>query len=121
MRVEKQLMKMLAEAGDLVNTINGGMSLAHIHNYQLQDHYLVTVKVPGVDKTSLKVELHEGSLYVYQRMHLDDGIDIPYRVASIKVNANVDVRAIHANYQGRNLNIVLPIDETIGSGEIEGD
>ena len=118
MKVEKEVTRMLAESGDLVNTINGGMSLAHVHRYKLTDHYLITVKVPGVDKRSLKVELHDDQLLVFQLMHLEDGIDIPYMVASIKMKTDVKKSEVTANYQGRNLNIVMPFGEE-DSREIE--
>ncbi|MEQ9231556.1 MAG: Hsp20/alpha crystallin family protein [Cyclobacteriaceae bacterium] len=111
MRVEKELIKLLAESADLVNTINGGMSLAHVHNYKLEDHYLVTVKVPGVAKRSLKVETHDGNLFVFQLMHLEDGIEIPYMIASIPLKPNVNLNGIRANFEGKNLNIVMPIQE----------
>jgi len=111
MRVELDIIKTLAESADLVNTINGGMSLAHIHKYTLADHYMVTVKVPGVDKKSLKVEMHDGQLFIFQLMHLEDGIDIPFMVASIDVAEKVIKQQIRANYHGRSLNIVMPFAE----------
>ncbi len=119
MRVEREIMKMLADSGDLVNTINGGMSLAHVNKYKNTDHYLVTVKIPGVDKRSLKIEMHENSLFVFQLMHLEDGIDIPYMVASVDVADNVDKKGISANYQGKALTITLPFDESEDTTEIQ--
>lgn len=116
MRVDKEVVKMIAESADLVNTINGGMSLAHVSKYKLADHYMVTVRVPGVDKQSLKVEMHDGNLFVFQLMHLEEGIDIPYMVASIPLKPNIDLRGIHANYQGKNLNIVMPFQEEDDEG-----
>lgn len=119
MRVDKHITRMLAESGDLVNTINGGMSLAHVSRAKHNDHYLVTVKVPGVDKKSLKVEMHDNSLFIFQLMHLEGGIDIPYMVASVELKGNVDRSAIRANYYGKNLNIVMPFTEEEDSREIE--
>ena len=106
MRVDRDLLKILAESTDLVNTINGGMSVAHVSKLKYTDHYLFTVKVPGVDKLSLKVEMHDDHLFVFQLMHLEDGIDIPYMVASIEMKSNVDKQAVRANYQGKYLNII---------------
>jgi len=111
MKVELDSIKTLAESADLVNTINGGMSLAHIHKYTLEDHYMVTVKVPGVDRKSLKVEMHDGQLFIFLQMHLEEGINIPFMVASIEVSPKVNKREIRANYHGKNLNIVLPFEE----------
>jgi len=112
MRVDREVMRMLADSGDLVNTINGGMSLAHVNKYTNSDHYLVTVKVPGVNKRSLKVELHDNHLFVFQLMHLEDGIDIPYMVASVELETNVDRQGVRADYTGKALNIVLPFNES---------
>ena len=120
MRVDRDLLKILAESTDLVNTINGGMSLAHVSKFKYTDHYLFTVKVPGVDKLSLKVEMHDDHLFVFQLMHLEDGIDIPYMVASIEMKSNVDKQAVRANYQGKYLNIILPFAEP-DSREIQID
>ena len=112
MRVESEIIKTLAESADIVNTINGGMSLAHVQRDRLSDHYLVTVKVPGVEKKSLKVELHKGKLFVFQLMHLEDGIDIPYLVASVDISNDVQREEIRANYQGKHLNVIMPFGET---------
>jgi HSP20 family molecular chaperone IbpA len=118
MKLVPHILKTLAESADLINTINGGMSLAHVTKYTLADHYLVTVKVPGVDKHSLKVELHNGQLFVFQRMILEEGIEIPYLVTAIELSENVDRQAVHANFQGKNLNIVLPFGEGTRDTEV---
>ncbi|MCP4456700.1 MAG: hypothetical protein GY816_01530 [Cytophagales bacterium] len=109
--MELDIIKTLAESTDLVNTINGGMSLAFVTKYTLADHLMVTVKVPGVDKKSLKVEMHDGQLFIYQLMHMEDQLDIPFMVASLRVSEKVNKREIRANYHGRNLNIVMPFSE----------
>lgn len=122
MRIEREVTRTLAESADLVNTINGGMSLAHVSKSKFMDHYLVTVKVPGVNKQSLKVEMHGESLFVFQLMHPEEGIDIPYMVASVELKSNVDKQGVRANYQGKNLNIVMPFDtEEEDSREIRID
>ncbi len=111
MRVELELIKILAQSANLINTISGGMSLAHIHKYTLDDHYMISVKVPGVEKGSLKVEVHDGQLFIFQLMHLEKGIDIPYMVASVEVSDKVNKQTIRANYHGRSLNIVMPFKD----------
>jgi HSP20 family molecular chaperone IbpA len=110
MRVDKELMHVLAQSADVVNTINGGMSVAHIKMHTLKDHYLITVRVPGVSEEALKLEMHEGNLFVFQQMTLDTGLRIPYLVASITVSENVNKEAISANYEGRRLHIFMPFD-----------
>jgi HSP20 family protein len=119
MRVAPELVKTLAESADLINTINGGMSLAHVEKHTLADHYLVTIKVPGVDKHSLKLELHNDQLWIFQLMHLEEDIDIPYLLTSVQLDENVDRRAVHADFQGKNLNVVLPFAESEDSREIK--
>ena len=110
MKIALELMKTLAESADLINTINGGMSLAHVEKHTLTDHYLITVKVPGVDGHSLKLELHNDMLFIFQLMHLEDDIEIPYLISSVELEESVDRRAVHADFQGKNLNIVLPFE-----------
>lgn len=112
MRIEKEITRMLADSGDLVNTINGGMSLAHVNKFTNPDHYLVTVKVPGVDKESLKVELHDNHLFVFQLIHLEDGIDIPYMVASVELESDVNRQSVRASYTEKALRIFLPFNES---------
>jgi HSP20 family molecular chaperone IbpA len=119
MKVAPELIKTLAESADLINTINGGMSLAHVEKFTMTDHYLVTVKVPGVDGHSLKLELHKDLLLVFQLMHLEDDIEIPYLITSVQLDENIDKRAVHVDFQGKNLNIVLPFEESEDSREIK--
>lgn len=110
MKVVPELVKTLAESADLINTINGGMSLAHVEKFTLKDHYLVTINVPGVDSHNLKLELHNDMLFIFQVMHLEEDIDIPYLITSVELEESVDRRAVHADFQGKNLNIVLPFE-----------
>lgn len=110
MKIAPELIKTLAESADLINTINGGMSSAHVKKHTLKDHYLVTVNVPGVDGHSLKLELHNDMLFIFQLMHLEDEIEIPYLISSIELEESVDKRAVHADFQGKDLNIVLPFE-----------
>jgi len=118
MKIAPHIVKTLAESADLINTINGGMSLAYVEKHTLTDHYLVTVKVPGVDKHALRIELHNRQLFVFQLMQLDDAIEVPYLITVIELSKQVDRQAVHANYQGKNLNIVLPFGQQQGDSEI---
>ena len=128
MKIAPHIVKTLADSADLINTINGGMSLAYVEKHTLTDHYLVTVKVPGVDKHALRIELHNGGrafdssaigqLFVFQLMQLDHSVEVPYLVTVIELSKQVDRQAVHANYQGKNLNIVLPFGEQQGGSEI---
>ena len=118
MKIAPHIVKTLADSADLINTINGGMSLAYVEKHTLTDHYLVTVKVPGVDKHALRIELHNGQLFVFQLMQLDHSVEVPYLVTVIELSKQVDRQAVHANYQGKNLNIVLPFGEQQGGSEI---
>jgi len=118
MKIAPHIVKTLAESADLINTINGGMSLAYVEKHTLVDHYLITVKVPGVDKHSLKVELHNGQLFVFQLMQLEVGIEIPYLVTAIELSERVDKQGVHANFEGKHLNIVLPFGESEDPSEI---
>lgn len=111
MKIAPEIVKTLAESADLINTINGGMSLAHVEKHTLADHYLITVKVPGVDKHALKVELYKGQLFVFQRMQLEEGIEIPYLVTVIELSEGVNKQGVHANFEGKHLRIVLPFGD----------
>lgn len=110
MKADKEVLKMLAESGDIVNTLNGGMSLAKVKMHTLKDHYLVTVRVPGLNQDALKLEMQDGDLFVYQRLEADNGLAVPFMIASISVTDDVNRHAITTNYHGNRLNIVMPID-----------
>ena len=117
MKTDKELLKTLAQSADIVNTINGGMSLAYVRKTQLPDHYLVTVKVPGVDVDSLRLEMHKGHLFVFQVLHLE-GIEIPYLITGIELDEEVDREAVRANFEDNRLNILLPFGP-VDSREID--
>ena len=62
---------------------------------------MVSVNVPGVDKSSLKVEMHDEQLFIFQLLHQEEGIDIPYMVASLEVSDKVNKREIRSQMLDR--------------------
>ena len=109
MKIEMEDIKVLADTADLMNTINGGMSLAHIQKLSMADHKLVSVRVPGVNNKSLKVEVKKGVLFVFLMVPIDDGVRIPMLVANMDIPDDVITEEVRANYQGRSVNIVMPL------------
>ena len=119
MKIASVLIKTLAESADIINTINGGMSQANIEKFTLTDHYLITISIPGVDNHSLKLELDRDLLLIFQLMRLEDDVEIPYLISTLQLEENIDKRGVHTDFQGKNLNIVLPFASSEDSREIK--
>ncbi len=96
---------------DVLNTINGGMSLAFVEKVRKEDHIFVTVKVPGVREDALKVEMREDKLLVFHQIQIDTETKVPNLVAILPLSSLIDLNNIQASFEKDRLNIILPFND----------
>ncbi len=104
----------LAKAADVMNTISGGMSVAHKNFRKSEAGYHLTIDMAGADEHSLKVEIRNQALFVYQlisQLTFEQQQDITYVIEWMPLPTEVDFKNIQATFEGRKLQIFLPFNE----------
>ncbi len=111
MNIDRNLTAKLGHVANITNTISGGMSMNHLDVQANDDHYLVTVKAPGVSVDSFRVSVDDGRLLVHQMLTVEGDIDFPYLINFMEIPFDVNVELISAEYNEHGLEITLPYNE----------
>lgn len=106
--------KKLAHAANVMNTISGGMSVAHKNLAQTEAGYHLTIDMAGADEHSLKVEIQNQSLFIYQvltQFGAEENRKVPVVIEWMPIPTEVDFKNIQASFEGRVLKVFLPFNE----------
>ncbi len=121
MKVEDQLLiKNLATTAQLVNAINGGMAQPHVRLEKSDSEWVERMKVPGVSIESIKIEVKEGFLFVFQNLQMEDAeMELPYMIEMLNLTSKIDQEQIYAEYEDGEIVIHMPFDELASGFEKE--
>jgi HSP20 family protein len=113
----KELLRGLLRQGDLINTINGGVSMTRVVKKQYDDEFLVSLSAPGLSAEAFNVILNDNQLIVFSVLP-DSGIEqedqlfnIPLFYRSFDLPKYIDIDKIEAYHDDRELRVVLPFKE----------
>jgi hypothetical protein len=104
----------LVTAVDVLNTINGGMSEPQLSIQEAEEAREIRMKIPGINKDSVHVEIHNNTLTIYHFTLLqsqDKLIDMPRIVYSKIIPYFVDISKIHARNESDELVVALPFNK----------
>lgn len=102
---------------DLMNTINGGMSKSWTYVEKKDDHYVLNVKVPGVDPSGLIIEIKNNTLFIFHKVSVHNnelykGSDyFPYSVGLMVIPFDVNIKRIKAEFENNELQVIMPFNE----------
>src|SRR5690606_16495587 len=114
---DKSQIKQLLKTADIINTIGGGISQSSISIVKMDDHYLITAKVPGVEANALGVDVVNHNLLIQHSMKFEsetNHVSFPRVVASFPISFDVDHDRISAVYEEGLLKIQLPFNSLVG-------
>lgn len=112
----KKDLKELLMSVDVMNTLHGGVSEPFLSLNESNTEREVKVRVPGIDASALKAELHENQLSIYYMIpvnSLGTIVNMPKVVYNMALPHFVDLQAIHAEYEERNLIIHIPFNQAL--------
>ncbi|WP_258102910.1 hypothetical protein [Marinoscillum sp. MHG1-6] len=117
---DKMLIKNLANTVKIVNTINGGMAQPITELHKREDSWILKMRLPAVDIDSIKIEVKDNFLFVFQVLSgLDDEIELPYLVDMLNLTSQIDLEAIYAEFNDGEIQIHMPFDEMASGYEKE--
>lgn len=118
---DKMLIKHLANAAEVVNTLNGGMAEPRLHLERQEKEWLLHVRIPGVSAENLKLEIKDHQLFIFQMLtqHNVADVELPYLIAMLQIGQQVDLDEIVAEYEDGHLYVHMPVDEEASGYERE--
>ncbi len=118
MKTDERIIKDLAQAADIVNTIGGGVIFPTFNTTKEEDHYRLEVTAPSVNPDDIKVEVNGGHLFVYQQMEYKN-TRIPNMLGIQKISVDVELDNITAEYEDDTLVVIMPFNELTGGFQRE--
>jgi HSP20 family molecular chaperone IbpA len=117
MKLSDSLVKNMVVTADLLNTINGGMSLPSTKMRKLEDCYELDVVAPGLSVENLKIEIHNRHLSVFHYLnykapnHTNEQEGAPNIVHLMPIPFDVELDSITALYEEKHLKVIMPFNE----------
>ncbi|SKC78754.1 Hsp20/alpha crystallin family protein [Ohtaekwangia koreensis] len=99
---------------DVLNTLHGGISEPVLSLRQQSSGREVRVRVPGIDKETLQVEVHNNMLSVFYLIPIDTAgkvINMPLVVYNKAIPYFIDISAIKAVFEADELVVQLPYNK----------
>lgn len=112
---DRNWVRSVLKTSDIMNTLNGGMSQPVTKLVRNADHYLITLRVPGVDLDSVKVEIVDKHVIFHHVINFNDldesNLNIPHVLATFPLTADVDYNNISATRKDGRVLVKLPFNE----------
>lgn len=111
MNIDSNLTTKLANIANISNTVGGGMVETNTSLTKNEDHYLISINVPGITDDELQVEINNDLVLVFLNIEIDGNEPFNYLMKYFKIPFEVDSEQIWADYEDHYLNIVMPFKE----------
>ena len=112
--IMKNKFKDLLTTVDLLNTLNGGVSEPYVSFREQPDGRELRVRVPGVSRELLQVEINGNELSVYYHIPMETSgkkVFLPKEVTRQTLPFFIEIKGIHAAYDENELVVKLPFNE----------
>ena len=106
--------KHLLTTVDLLNTLNGGVSEPYVSFRETNTGRELRVRVPGVSKEMLQVEINDNELsvfYVIPMLSSGKKMFLPKEVTKQTIPYFIEIAGIKATYEANELVVNLPFNE----------
>jgi HSP20 family protein len=113
MKFNKEILTEIANQIDLINTINGGVSMTSVNVVQEDDHFIIKVKTPGINKFAYHVELTNNKILIYTLIKVDkrdSEVEIPSFVQYFPIPNDVNGDDIQADFEDGELKVKVPFN-----------
>ena len=110
-----QQLRELLTSVDILNTLHGGVSEPFLSLVENNEGREIRVRVPGVDRDSLKAEINNNELSIYYIIPVESNghmINMPKVIYRDVLSLSIEVKAIEATYSDDELVIFLPYNQT---------
>ncbi len=123
MKVDKELIKHLAETADIINTISGGMSEGRLDIKRFENHYKVDFRMAGLNPEKIDIQIEKGNLVISSVISLQDEEPkkgkMPFIFQILPLPYDVDFDNISGKILSDHIILTLPLN-TMSSGFQKG-
>ncbi len=117
MKVNKELIKEIAQNANLMNVVGGGISSFTERLKEVKDGYLLEVRMPSLSPDSYHLRVNNNLLTVVTTLSVTSQIDSdeeetikPALVRTFPIPSFIDIENIQARYEGNSLKIFAPFN-----------
>lgn len=99
---------------DVLNTLSGGISEPQQHIYETEQGREIRVRVAGIHKNAMNVEIHNNHLTVFYYINIasyDKLVQVPQIVYNKTVPYYIDIGKIYALFEGDELIVHMPYNK----------
>jgi HSP20 family molecular chaperone IbpA len=110
----KKSFKNLLTSVDVLNTLNGGTSEPHLRLHKKTEGHQMKVRVPGLDKEQLQIEIHNNELSIFYHMTIESNgkpVHMPQVIYSEPIPYFISTEGITATFDERHLIVDMPFNE----------
>lgn len=113
----KKLLQSLLKQGDLLNTINGGVSMTRVLKEQHDDNFTIVLSAPSIPAEAYNVILNNNQLMIFSVLpdstigEDNQMFNVPLFYKSFDLPSYIDTENIEALHDGDELKVVLPFKE----------
>ena len=114
---DRKIVRNILKTADIVNTFNGGVSQPKYNYSKEEDHFLIKIKIPGVELEKLGVEIINSNLIISHPVlfeHEGSTMDVPHVVATFPMTVDIDYKNVSAFEEDGVLKVKLPFSEMAG-------
>lgn len=114
MKYDKNILNEIANHIDVLNTINGGVSMTFLNIVSEEDRFIISVKTPGISKYTYRVELINNMIFIYTLIKIrkeDSVVEIPSFMKYIPVPDFVETDDISAVFENDELKVLVPFSD----------
>ena len=114
----KPLLRGLLQQGDLLNTINGGISMTNLVKEQREKEFALIISAPALPASAYNVVLNDRQLIIFSVLPEsgngveDQLVNIPMFYRSFELPPYIDIENIEAIHDDKELMVVLPFKES---------
>lgn len=103
---------------DLLNTLNGGVSMATVNVRETEHTIILDIVAPTVDPEAVNVYINQNKLIVFIELKTSEaateagGIKVPLFTRTFDIPYFVDYEKIEANYDEGAVKVLLPVRQS---------
>ena len=110
-------MKELIKQFDILNTINGGVSMTYVDVKKFDDRLEINIEAPTVKAEAFNIFLNGNKLVIFSTLETGgpESLNFPMFSKSFALPANADGNSIEANERNGIVKVVVPLNENKSS------
>lgn len=113
MRFNGNIYNEILNQANILNTINGGVSMTSVKVVAEEDRFIILVHTPGINKYAYHVEVINNMILIYNLLNFERNegqVHVPSFMKYIPLPNNANTEEIQAVHENGELKVIIPLD-----------